>query len=181
MNNNFGRQAYINPNFPSYRSGMGETVQPYSPQNHALAALDQNVMDRATRIQFLQQFGDPFFLPLDYDIGTTPAANTPFTRQTPNLDFDILIVGLVSNLRLSKIQIKDSSRQRDIINSPVPLWLVSQFVTTTASYTNSCWAQWQAPYWLAPRTGLSVTILADGTESNGVGCFLCKMPPSTAL
>lgn len=164
--------------FPYGTRGMQE-LTPGGLTMQATQAIGQQVMERKQRSDFLQQYGDVFWLPVELAIGTTPAAGTQFTRITNNVEFDLLVVGAICNLRLSDIQIVDSARNRALLNAPAPIWMVCQWVTTTASYTNSCWANWVAPYYLPPRSQFSVTITADGTESNGDLVFICKQPPTT--
>jgi hypothetical protein len=163
--------------FPYPGRGMGETVL-NGPSKASLDAIGQQVIDRKQRIDFLESWGEPFWLPLALTIGTTPAVGTQFTRITSNVEFDLLVVGAISDLRLSSIQITDSSRQKALINAPTPMYFISQWVTTTATYTSTCTNKWQQPYYLAPRAQFNVQITADGTESNGNIVFICKMPPN---
>lgn len=137
-------------------------------------ALDQKVLARDERSRYLWEFGDSFWLPVSLSIGTTPASGTQFARQTAAVDFDLLIVGAHSDLRLSSVTVLDNSRQRLLTNAAT---LMSAFATFTTTFTMDR-AYWQRPYFLPARAQLSVTVTADGTESNGNLVFLCLQPPN---
>lgn len=137
-------------------------------------ALDQKVLARDERSRWLWEFGDSFWLPIALSIGTTPASGTQFVRSTTATDFDMLVIGAHSDLRLSSVVILDTARNRLLTNATT---LISALATFTTSFTMNR-AYWQRPYFLPARSQLQVTVTADGTESNGTFVFLCLQPPN---
>lgn len=137
--------------------------------------MQQKVMSREARINYLKEHGEPFWLPVLLGLGTTPAAGTTFPSITLAQDFDLLIVGAHCDLRLSSIELKDSARNRLLTNGPVLISAITTFTTSTYTMDRDYWFR---EYLLPARSQIGIVTTADGTESNGKLAFLCLQPPN---
>jgi hypothetical protein len=137
--------------------------------------MSQRVQSRELRIDYIKQHGEPFWLPVLLGLGTTPAAGTVFPSITLAQDFDLLIIGAHSDLRLSRVELKDSARNRLLTNGPVLFSAITTFTTSTYTMDRDYWFR---EYLLPARSQIAITVTADGTESNGNLAFLCLQPPN---
>lgn len=154
-------------------SGIGDTFP--AGDCETINAIDFKVRDREDRIRYLVDHGEPYWLPVQLGLGTTPAAGSTFSSVTPAVDFDLLLVGLHSDLRLSLAELRDSARNRLLTNGPTLISAIATF--TTSAYTMDRGFFFRH-YLLPARAQLAITITADGTESNGRFNFLCLQPPA---
>ena len=153
--------------------GVGDTMPNGTPETVDL--MEQRVMDREARILYLKEHGEPFWLPVLLGLGTTPAAGTTFQSITSAVDFDLLIVGAHADLRLSRLELRDSARNRLLTNGPTLFSAITTFSTSTYTMDRDYWFR---EYLLPARSQMAITVTADGTESNGNLAFLCLMPPT---
>jgi len=176
--NNFSFQRTYPPG-GSYLHGIGQQ-QPANSGQVAVPGCD-NILAasadaRNQRVAFLLEYGEMFWLPVSLGLGTAPAAGTTFNSTTTSVDFDLLVIGAGSTLKLSTIDIRDSARQRLLTNALTPIADIADFhISTTLTPFRSSWPR---PYLLPARSQFALTVSADGTESNGVLTFYCLQPPT---
>lgn len=160
--------------------GFGDELPPPpSPSQINMQALDTQIRQRAERLRFLLEFGEPFFIPVSLGLGTTPAAGNKFTSSTTPLDFDVAIIGCWSNLRLSTVEIKDSAKGRTLTADTTPISSVANFNSSSVAQTRDYFGgPYKRPYLLLSKSIITLVTTADGTESNGNFVFYCLQPPS---
>lgn len=145
-------------------------------QPQILTAIDQQIQDRQDRIKFLKDFGEIYWLPISLGIASpAPAAGTINVVLSNNQDFDLLLCAAFCDLRLSKIEIIDSARNRALTNGAVPIPAIAQFVTTAGVIGFPF--EWETPYLLPAKSQLKINVTADGTETGGNLVIKCKQPP----
>ena len=157
-----------------FRGGLADSNALTQPQ--ILSAVDQQILDRQNRIQFLKDYGEIYWLPISLGIASpAPAAGTINVVLSNNQDFDLLLMSAYCDLRLSKIELIDSARNRALTNGAVPIPAIAQFVTTAGVLSYPF--EWEAPYLLPAKSQLKNNVTADGTETGGNLVIKCKQPP----
>ena len=157
-----------------FRGGLADSNALTQPQ--ILSAVDQQILDRQNRIQFLKDYGEIYWLPISLGIASpAPASGTINVVLSNNQDFDLLLCAAFCDLRLSKIEIIDSARNRALTNGAVPIPAIAQFVTTAGVIGFPF--EWETPYLLPAKSQLKINVTADGTETGGNLVIKCKQPP----
>ena len=140
-----------------------------------MTAINAAVQARFQRINDLQQWGEPFFLVVSLGIASGAAAGTQNTVFSNSQDFDLLIISAECTLRLSTINIIDSSRSHSITSGSAPIPSFANSVTSALATQPFDWAR---PYLLPAKAQLQLINTADGTESGGTLTFRCLQPPT---
>ncbi len=157
------------------RDGDAPTLAP-TPDNQVLQGLDQQIQNRKQRSIFLEQYGEPFWLPVSLGLPSPAAsAGATYSATSANQDFDLLLIGAECSIRLSTVEIIDSARNRALTNGAVPIPSFAQIVTSGGVITFPF--DWSKPYFLPAKAQLRITTTADGTETGGTLTFRCLMPP----
>lgn len=156
----------------SQLQGLGAVSDPACD---LVSSVADAIRQRQERVQYLQEQGEMFWLPVSLGLGTTPASGTQFQSVTTSVDFDLLVIGADCTIFISTIEIRDSARQRLLTNSTSPIGAIADF--QVSGTLNQFRSYWYKPYLLPARSQFALTVTANGTESNGILTFYCLQPP----